>query len=151
MDKVKVCGQDHFIDRSMIHIIEYGVQKLTDGVYQQAVEYGLNVDKEKLAKWLEFCAKLECIDETELVDLATKRKFAEKDSRIESLETRCKNQAEWIANNNIKAKNCALQAKQLEKTITKLRQSNKDLRNYVKTLKQEIAELRGDSEDANIQ
>lgn len=46
----------------------------------------IEVDKEKFKKWLIFCSRLENIDQSTSIDMAIKKKFAEKDEKIETLK-----------------------------------------------------------------
>lgn len=44
------------------------------------------IDKDKVKRQLELCARLENIDKTDLIDMATRKKFADKDYEIEVLQ-----------------------------------------------------------------
>lgn len=85
-DKYTIFGKENFIDKTMVNIISYREEQLSNAIYESAIKYGIVLDKEKFKKWLNLCAKLEQIDETDLTDFATKKKFAEKDQRITELE-----------------------------------------------------------------
>ena len=44
------------------------------------------IDKDKVKRQLELCARLENIDKTDLIDIATKKKLADKDYEIKVLQ-----------------------------------------------------------------
>lgn len=70
----------------MVNVYKLYDEQLTDGIYACATKMGIQIDKQKFEHWLNFCAKLEQIDKSELIDIAIKRKFDEKDHRIAVLE-----------------------------------------------------------------
>ena len=103
-----IFGEEHFIDREMINIYKLYDKQFTDGVYACATKMGIEVNKRKFEHWLKFCAELEQIDKSDLIDIAIKRKFDEKDHRIavleraldlacETIKNVCGNQPLWIA------------------------------------------------------
>ena len=81
-----ILGEEHFIDKNMLKIYKLYDEQLTDGIYTYATKMGIQIDKQKFEHWLNFCAKLEQIDKSDLIDIAIKRKFDEKDYRIAVLE-----------------------------------------------------------------
>lgn len=78
-----IFGEKHFIDPEMILMsqrVEYEKQlkkELVGDVYKATIKYGFEVNKEKLKKWLELCAKLEKIEYSDLIDIATQKRFAD--------------------------------------------------------------------------
>ena len=78
-----IFGEKHFIDPEMIlttQRVEYEKQlnkAMVGDVYKATIKYGFAVNKAKLKKWLELCAKLEKIEYSDLIDMATKKRFAD--------------------------------------------------------------------------
>lgn len=46
----------------------------------------IDINEEKVKSWVTLCIELDNIDKSDLIDLATKKKFAEKDKEIEDLK-----------------------------------------------------------------
>lgn len=85
-----IFGEEHFLDETMVRIYQakedFIISKLEDCANEISFKYDAVVDKEKLRKWLILCSRLENIDQSTLIDMATKKKFAEKDEEIETLK-----------------------------------------------------------------
>ncbi len=94
-----IFGEENFIDKEMINVYKLYDEQLTDGIYACATKMGIQIDKQKFEHWLNFCAKLEQIDRSDLIDIAIKRKFDEKDYKIavleRALELACEPRDDW--------------------------------------------------------
>ena len=77
MSKNTIFGEENFIDKEMVAMSENIETALIDDIYKTTLQIRFDIDKRKLEKWLMFCAKLENIEETELIDMATKKKIAD--------------------------------------------------------------------------
>lgn len=75
MSKSTIFGFENFIEPQMITINQQVENYIVDETYKASVGINVLIDKEKLEKWLRFCAQLERIDETDLIDMATKKRF----------------------------------------------------------------------------
>lgn len=85
-----IFGEEHFIDKTMVRFYQMQedliITNLEDCAKEIKFNYDIVVDKEKLRKWLTLCSRLENIEQSTLIDMATKKKFAEKDEEIEILK-----------------------------------------------------------------
>lgn len=89
-----IFGEEHFFDKSMISIIEERGNAIDNFIYDEiagVAKYGLPmpkiiINKEKVKKWLILCGQLENLEHSELIDIATKKKFADKDNEIQELK-----------------------------------------------------------------
>lgn len=111
-----IFGREHFIDRDMIiqkmdtRIIELiantmEVEANSPGIRQHlSVSVSFVLNKEKFIDWINLCVQLENIDKSELIDIATRKKFEElkKDiwkttsKTIKKQKTKIKEQAKTI-------------------------------------------------------
>ena len=85
-----IFGEEHFLDNTMCEIF-YEKNKeiddyIFDNIYATSTKIGITVDKDKLRRWLILSGQLEQIDKSDLIDIAIKKKFDEKDHRIAVLE-----------------------------------------------------------------
>ena len=90
LGKSTIFGNECFFDPKMI-ILEYNRQLndcINDCIIEtlenniKSIKYSYKIpnviiDKERLKKWLDLCLKLENIDKSDLVDMATQKKFLE--------------------------------------------------------------------------
>lgn len=86
-----IFGEEHFIDKKMCEITQEIDNEVLDNIHKASLKIGVRIDKDKLKHWLILCGQLENIDQSYLIDLATKRKFDEKDQQIAKLEEQLKN------------------------------------------------------------
>ncbi len=83
MSKTTIFGEENFIDKSMISIIEERGKAIDNMIYEEiegVARYELKmpkivVDKEKVKKWLTLCSQLENIEHSKLIEIATKKKI----------------------------------------------------------------------------
>lgn len=90
LEAMKYIEENTFIDKTMATICQ-DIQRqqdiqLVNGILQVAIKVGYNFNEEKIKHWLEFCNKMNNIDQTDLISLAASNKFAELNKRIKDLE-----------------------------------------------------------------
>lgn len=90
LEAMKYIEENSFIDKTMATICQ-DIQRqqdiqLVNGILQVAMKVGYNFNEEKIKRWLEFCNKMNNIDQTDLISLAVSNKFAELNKRIKDLE-----------------------------------------------------------------
>lgn len=85
-----IFGEKSFIDMG-IQLIEAQEKYIYDEIsktisvaFPQVV-----IDKERLEKWINFCLKLENIEETDLIDIATQKKICDLKSQLSLTEKQC--------------------------------------------------------------
>ena len=61
-------------------------QSLFDGVLKAIHSFAVDIDEKRLERWVKLCLKLEHIDEQDLVDIATHKKFMELNKEIADLK-----------------------------------------------------------------
>lgn len=89
-----IFGEESFIDKAMISIIEERGKAIDNVIYDEiagVAKYELPmpniiIDRERVKKWLILCSKLENIEHTDLVNMATAKKFEEKNKEIKLLK-----------------------------------------------------------------
>lgn len=89
-----IFGREHFIDRDMIirkmdtRIIETIANTMEEEANSPGIRQHLSVsvsfvlNKEKFIDWINLCAQLENIDKSELIDIATRKKFEELNNKM---------------------------------------------------------------------
>ena len=87
---IKQLREQAFIDKEMVKITYQNDAIVKDGTIQAILRVGVDVDKEKLEKWLDLCVKLESIDESTLIDIAISKKFKELNDKIYQLKQELK-------------------------------------------------------------
>lgn len=85
MSKNTIFGEENFIDKKMVAISENIETALIDDIYKTTLQIRFDINKQKLERWLRFCAKLENIEQTELIDMATKKKIADLKHELDQL------------------------------------------------------------------
>lgn len=150
----KIFGEKHFIDNTMIDLIEDYNNKLDGIVFDEmakTIKYKMSeikVDEQKLRDWVSLCMKLENIDKSDLIDIAVKKKFADKDDEIRELQKQMKEKdkeiLDWKDGTMICSyeKMLAEKDKEIEKVETyyKSREKNivKDVNEIIKKLKRQL-------------
>lgn len=89
----KIFGEEHFFDQEMVNIIEERGNAIDNAIFDEILGIAkielpppkIILNREKVKKWLILCGQLENIEHSELIDMATKKKFADKDAEIEEL------------------------------------------------------------------
>ena len=89
-----IFGEESFIDKAMVSIIEERGKAIDNLIYDEiagVAKYELPmpniiIDRERVKKWLILCSKLENIEHTNLVNMATAKKFEEKNKEIKLLK-----------------------------------------------------------------
>lgn len=84
----KIFGVEHFIDNTMIKIVEDFNKQYDDLVFRSLEQQirlkmpDVVIDEQKLRDWIVLCMKLENINKSDLIDIAVKKKFADKDEEL---------------------------------------------------------------------
>ena len=94
-NKPTIFGEESFIIPNMAEQFYHKEMEFREGVLVSRIACDFNLDKDKVKRQLELCNKLENIDKTDLIDMATKKKFADKDYEIKvlrkALDLACQN------------------------------------------------------------
>lgn len=80
----KIFGEEHFIS-DFLDIYDRKFDRLVFDEITKTIKYKMpevKVDEQKLRDWIVLCMKLENIDKSDLVDIAVKKKFADKDEEL---------------------------------------------------------------------
>ena len=85
-NKPTIFGEESFVISNMAEQFYHKEMEFRDGVLFGRIACDFNLDKDKVKRQLELCARLENIDKTELIDMATRKKFADKDYEIKVLQ-----------------------------------------------------------------
>ena len=85
-DDITVFGEASFIDKQMVKIIKKSETLMEDGVLKAIHSFAVDIDEKRLERWVKLCLKLEHIDEQDLVDIATHKKFMELNKEIADLK-----------------------------------------------------------------
>lgn len=90
MAKNTIFGHEHFIDKNMVNINHFVDNYIYDEITKtlKVAMPHIIINKERVIKWAELCLKLENIEMTDLIDMATKKKFADMQDTINSLDYR---------------------------------------------------------------
>ena len=103
MSKNTIFGEEQFLDNTMIDLIEQRGNALDNLVFEQ-MENTIRcsgfipmphvvINKDKLRKWVTLCAKLDNIEHSDLVDVATQKRILdlkdERDILEKALELAC--------------------------------------------------------------
>lgn len=93
---MKIFGEDSFFNKEMATFYKaqdeyvYNEMSMAIKTYMPTVVF----DREKLERWVNLCVKLDNIDKSDLIDMATQKKFAELKDQIilteKALELACK-------------------------------------------------------------
>lgn len=83
---IKIFGEPGFIDKHMVRVA-YDTKTFTeDGISKAIQRVAVDVDEERIKRWINLCLKLEHIDEQDLVDIATHKKFMELHKEIANIK-----------------------------------------------------------------
>ena len=106
--KTTIFGEEHFIDTTMIKLVQQKNEAVDNYIFEQMANSlkgsvfvempQVIIDKEKLKKWVVLCMKLENIEHSELVDMATKKRIADLESKLSKLLQRVSEQNEELVN-----------------------------------------------------
>ncbi|NLE05728.1 MAG: hypothetical protein GX638_13145, partial [Crenarchaeota archaeon] len=77
MSKSTIFGCESFIDTKMISIRQSVDKYILDEIYKTSVKINVNVDEVRLEKWLKLCLQLENIEQSDLIDMAIKKRIAD--------------------------------------------------------------------------
>lgn len=85
-NKTTIFGEESFIIPNIAEQFYHKEMEFRDGVLFGRIACDFNLDKEKVKRQLELCERLENIDKTDLIDMATKKKLVDKDYEIKVLQ-----------------------------------------------------------------
>ena len=90
LEAMEYIETNSFFDKQMAiicsRIAEEQETDLINGIMKVSWKYGYNFNEEKIKRWLEFCNKMNNIDQTDLISIAVSNKFTELNKRIKDLE-----------------------------------------------------------------
>lgn len=84
-NKPTIFGEESFIIPNMTEQFYHKEMEFRDNILVGRIACDFNLDKDKVKRQLELCTRLENIDKTDLIDMATQKKFANKDYEIKVL------------------------------------------------------------------
>ena len=109
---MKIFGEDSFFNKQMATVYKaqdeyvYNEMSMAIKTYMPTVVF----DREKLERWVNLCLKLDNIDNSDLIDMATQKKFAELKDQLalteKALELACK----WINDTQEMDSDCPIYA-----------------------------------------
>lgn len=91
-NKFTIFGEEHFIDNTMIELIEAKNNAIDNMVFdemEKSIKITLpfiKINAEKLRKWVDLCMQLENIEHSELINIATKKKILDLKAELEELK-----------------------------------------------------------------
>lgn len=127
-----VFGEEHFLDSTMVYVAKQTDNIILDEIHKATVRVGVQVDEEKLKRWLKLCGELEHIDESALIDIATQKKFADKDQQIRSLEEQLIDAEEHIDALELQLREQYQLVDEKDEQLKNAIEDNKKLQNTVK-------------------
>lgn len=87
---VKQLRKTSFMDKEMVKLAYQQDVVVESEVVKAILKVGVDVDKERLEKWIQLCLKLEHIDESTQIDIAISKKFKELNDTIYQLKQELK-------------------------------------------------------------
>lgn len=85
---MKIFGEDNFFNKEMAKLykaqdeVYFNEMSMTIKTYMPTIVF----DREKLEKWVRLCIRLDDIDNTDLIDMATAKKFQELKEKLSLTE-----------------------------------------------------------------
>ncbi|MGN1222315.1 MAG: hypothetical protein ACI4TT_03680, partial [Christensenellales bacterium] len=82
--KYTLFGEENFFDKDMVQIGNFVDGYIYDEITKtiKVAMPQIKINKEKVIQWVELCLKLDNIDKTDLIDMATKKKILEMQDTI---------------------------------------------------------------------
>lgn len=80
----KIFGAEHFIS-DFVETYDIECQRIVIDAITKTIKCKMpevKIDEQKLKDWIVLCARLENIDKSDLVDIAVKKKFADKNEEL---------------------------------------------------------------------
>ena len=99
MSKNTIFGEENFIIKDMITEINNKFDNVIIDNLTNTIKYILpeiKIDHEKVRRWVLLCSRLENIEETELIDMATKKKIADLKDELNQQKAMWKKLEKWI-------------------------------------------------------
>lgn len=87
---------NNFLDRYMIKVIEHRETMFEEVFYKEVIRMGVTVDKERLLKWLKKCDVLDKIEESDLINFATKKRINNLINKNYSLKREIERHKEFV-------------------------------------------------------
>ena len=88
MNKSTIFGEESFFDNYMVEIYEakdnYVYDKVSGAI--KVAMPNVQISEERLKKWVNLCLKLDNIDKSDLIDMATQKKFFDLQHRLDVAE-----------------------------------------------------------------
>ena len=82
MEKNTVFGEESFIIPNMARMIETKTKQLEKNSLITRIAVDFLLDRDKVERWINLCINLDKIDKTDLIDIATKKRFADMENII---------------------------------------------------------------------
>lgn len=79
--------QGGFVDKLMVNVVQKQNDFIICEMNNVCLEMGVNVDKERLKKWLEMCDNLDNLDYETIKDIALRNKFESMERNIDKLKS----------------------------------------------------------------
>ena len=79
--------QGSFVDKLMVNVVQRQNDFIIGEMGKVSMEMGVNVDKERLKKWLEMCGNLDKLDYETIKDIALRNKFESMERNIAELKS----------------------------------------------------------------
>lgn len=79
--------QGGFVDKLMVNVVQRQNDFIIGEMGKVSMEMGVNVDKERLKKWLEMCGNLDNLDYETIKDIALRNKFESMERNIAKLKS----------------------------------------------------------------
>ena len=133
MSKNTIFGEENFIIKDMVTEINNKFDNVIIDNLTNTIKYILpeiKIDHEKVRRWVLLCSRLENIEETELIDMATKKKIADLKDELDQQKAMWNELKEWI-DDNINSMSDSANYRQKEQ---------------LKFVKQKMQELEGEDE-----
>ena len=83
-----IFGEESFFDKHMVKIYE-ATNKYVYDKFSSAIKVAMpqvEINEERLKRWINLCLKLENIEQSELIDMATQKRFLELKHKLEEKE-----------------------------------------------------------------
>ena len=78
----KIFGENSFWDDNMINVMTAQDSFVLQETHKAVIKMGVKIDKAKLERWIRLCYRLEHINESDLIDIATQKKFADLETAL---------------------------------------------------------------------
>lgn len=104
MNKSTIFGEESFFDKCMVEIYEAENKYIYDK-FSSAIKVAMpnvKINEERLVKWVNLCLKLDNIDKSDLIEMATQKKFADLQHRLDVAEKALELACDYLVSNDDK-------------------------------------------------